>query len=190
MPYAKLQQAATSPQAASALLKAMEQAYDLDECESVLIKDAVEYELDYFRLGSNSEAAKPATEAMLTQYAETLSRSLTSSFSRDDDRAFPVTIYAGECPMLAVTVQLKPSTDRTIKVKAASDELLSVLCKMDIALLEKQNSGLYVRRDAHVYQGRYVHIAKRNQRRLWSRSAALRDADDVYADIMNSWGKD
>lgn len=79
------------------------------------------------------------------QYAETLSRTLTSSFSRDEDRAFPVTIYTGDCPMLAVAIQLEPSTGRTTDVKAASGELLSVLSKMDIALLEKHDSGLYYR---------------------------------------------
>ena len=191
IPHSKLQQAASNPQAARALIKAMEKAYDLDKCEQLLVEDAIAYELDYFRSGSKSKAAKPVTEPMFIQYAEMLSRSLTSSFNHDDGIAkFPVTVYTGDCPMLAVAVRLKPSKGEDVEVRRASDELREVLSKMDDVLLEKHDSGLYVQRDVHIYHDHCVYIAKRNQRRLWSRSAALRDADQVYANVMNAWGED
>lgn len=189
--HRKLQQAAKDPQVALTLLKKMEKAYRLDKCEELLIQDAIEYELDYFRKGSSSDAVKPATKVMLRKYAQVLSKSLSSSFSHVDSiAAFPVIVYLGDCPMLAVAVQLKSSQGEGIEVRDASDELQSVLNNMDKVLLEKHDSGLYVRRDVRVYHENHVFIAKRNQRRLWSQSAALRDADAIYADIMNAWGSD
>jgi hypothetical protein len=192
VPYSRLQRAATNDQAASVLLKEMEAAYGLDECELSLVKDAVTYELDYFRLGENSEAAKPATEMMLKQYAKTLSQCLSASFGREAaDRAFPVIVYMdpeGQCPMLAVDVPLNSSRGGGIEVRHASDELSDVLQRMDDVLLEKRESGLYLRRDVHSFHDDGVYLAKRNQRRLWSQSAALRDADEIYADVMSAWG--
>lgn len=189
VPYSKLRKAAANPQAARSLLAAMEKAYGLNKCEIALIRDAVEYELDYFRQGNDSAAAKSATEPMLKQYAQMLSESLTSSFSRDGKEALAVTVYTGDSPMLAAGVLLKPSKAGRIEVRSASDELISRLDKMDKLLLEKHDCGLYVRRDVYLYHDHCVYIAKRNQRRLWTQSAALRDADTVYADIMNEWGK-
>jgi len=188
IPYSKLREAAANPQAARVLLAAMEKAYGLNKCELALIRDAVEYELDYFRLGNDSQAAKPPDEPMLKHYAQMLSQSLTSSFSRDGKEVFAVTVYTGDSPMLAAGVLLKPSKAGSVEVRSASDELILRLDKMDRLLLEKHDCGLYVRRDAYLYHDHCVYIAKRNQRRLWSRSAALRDADTIYADIMNEWG--
>ena len=57
--YSKLKEASESDTKAKTLLKMLHQAYELDECESVLIRDALEYELDYFRRGSKSNSVKP-----------------------------------------------------------------------------------------------------------------------------------
>jgi hypothetical protein len=189
VPYSKLNEAAKNPQAARALLRAMAKAYGLDKCELALVEDAVEYELDYFRLGSDSEAAKPATEPILRLYADMLSQCLSTSFGHNDGRAFPVTVYTGDSPMQAIAIELKPSKGAGVEVRIGSDKLFEILNNIDKVLLEKHDSGLYVRRDVHIYQDQHVYIAKRNQRRLWSRSAALRDADDVYADVMSTWGE-
>ena len=190
VPYAKLHQAVGNPQSAHALLKLMENSYGLDECEQLLIEDAITYELDFFRLRDNSEAVKPATKGELNQYGKMLSRSLTSSFGTNGDEKYPVTVYTGDCPMLAAVVHLEPSKDACVEVLSASNELQKVLSKMEGILQEERGSGLYVQRDVHIYLDHCIYIAKRNQRRLWSRSAALRDADDVYAEVMNAWRGD
>ena len=90
--------------------------------------------------------------------------------------------------MIVVSVTLKASQNDSIEMQNSSTELINLLEELDSVLLEKHRSGLYIRRDVHIYQGKKVFIAKRNQSRLWTRAAALRDADEIYAEIMNSWG--
>ena len=90
--------------------------------------------------------------------------------------------------MIAVSVSLEPSENTRITIRNASNELTAVLKTMDGVLLEQQSSSLYIQRNVHIYRGKQIYIAKRNQRRLWTRSAALRDADEIYAEVIRTWG--
>lgn len=187
IPYSVLQSAATNKDVAELLLTKVQNEYHLNECELKLVQDAIKYGLDYFRMGFKSAAVNKASLKDLIEYANNLSSSLRSSFACEDSNGFPISVYFANRSMLAVSVLLTTSELAEIKIKKAPDDLASVLSEMDDLLLDKCGSGLYVHRNVHIYHGRKILIAKRNQCRLWSAATALRDADEIYAEIMSTW---
>ena len=173
------------------LIRKITQAYDLSRTERALIRDAVHYTLDYFHLGIKSEAAKPADAGMLRNYGRTLCRILQESFGEDRQRGFPARFYVGKSPMVVLEVSLSPTRRQPkLDICRVAERLSEALRTVDRLLLEKQSSGVYVRRDVHVYEKDRLYVAKRNQRRLWTESAAMREADEIYAEIMRAWGRE
>jgi len=55
--------------------------------------------------------------------------------------------------------------------------------KLDKLLHERQGTSLYVTRIARIYDGGFVFLLKPDRLRYWFRSVALRDADEVVADL-------
>jgi hypothetical protein len=46
---------------------------------------------------------------------------------------------------------------------------------------------VFIRRNVRAYIGNTIYIVKPDQRRYWTRASALRDADEIYTDIMEAW---
>ena len=189
VPFSQLMDAARSEQAGKRLIEWVSRAYDLSAAAETLIDDALTYTLEYFRLGAKSDAAKPPDRSILRKYGLMFSRVLQNSFGQDKGFGFHPCFYVGDSPLVVLEASLRQGdVQREPQFHESDDELLRALKSMDTVLLEQQSTGVYVRRDVHVYCNDKVLIAKRKQKRLWTQSAAMRDADEVYADIMRAWG--
>ena len=190
VPYRDLKAATRDTHARDGLIQSIARAYGLDNTEQVLVSDAVTYTLDYFRLRNASDSLRPTDTGMLRRYARTLCRSLKRSFGGETKAGFPATLYTGDMPMIVLAVGLGATTGtHKVEVRRASGELSDALNRMDRLLLEKGDSGVFVRRDVHVYDNDRLYLAKRNQPRLWTESSAVRDADEIYAEVMMTWGQ-
>jgi hypothetical protein len=55
--------------------------------------------------------------------------------------------------------------------------------RLDNLLREQRDSSITVTRIARIYDGKFVFLLKPDRLRYWLRSIALRDADDVLADL-------
>jgi hypothetical protein len=188
--YSELQQAAKSASGKQAVIARLRNAYELTSNDDTLINDAITYTLDYFRRGKDSDACKEADDRLLGKFARTLCTCVNRSFNRSPETGYSAVLYVGDSPMCVAKLSLRASNATgQPEVRRASGELSGLLAKLDKLLMERESSGVYVRRDVRVYDGpRTIYIAKRNQRRLWCESAALREADEIYAEVMRSWG--
>ena len=190
VPCSQLQAASRSSKARAGLVGAIAEAYGLSRAERMLIRDAVTYTLDYFRRGAMSNAAKPVNAKILRAYAQTLCRSLQTSFGHDGSGSLPAKLYVGDGPMVVLEVMLLPAEGSPgPEIHRAANEMTEALKTVDKLLLEKRSCGVFMRRDVHVYETDRVYVVKRNQRRLWTMSVAMREADEIYAEIMSAWGR-
>lgn len=167
----------------------MRSVYLLDDSESKLIKDAIEITLDYFRFGKNSRVINPPSSEMVELYLETLARTLNNAFSSNN--RFKLTIFAGQAPLKVVSLTLNKEQNDCeygINIIESTDLLIETLHRLDTNLLEQRSQGVFIRRNVRVYEKDTIFIIKPNQIRYWSQSLALRDADELYADIMDTWG--
>lgn len=55
--------------------------------------------------------------------------------------------------------------------------------RLDALLSERRRSGLTITRIVRLYEKEFLFLLKPDRHRFWTRSIALRDADDVLADL-------
>ena len=153
--------------------------------EQFLINDAIQYILGY-----NISKDRPNTVAVCSfdsfnKYAEILTDILEKTFGNQSTFSFE--IFYGEAPLAAAHIILDHSQRHINIVKSDNTKLNSLLNNLDRLLVDKHSQGLYVRRNVIIYEKESIYIVKPNQKRYWTYSAACRDADDIYAQIMRTW---
>ena len=159
--------------------------YHLNESEIIQINDTIKYTLDYYRKKNNSIAVKPVDESTLREYIDTYCGVLNDSFSSLDN-VFVGTIYDGEGPLRVISTKLVDKPEKMDVPYILNGELESVLNRLDEQLIEEMSPSIYIRRNLRRYSGDTTFIVKPNQMRYWTQSAALRDADETYRDIMST----
>ena len=132
-------------------------------------------------------------------YCEHFNRVLRSGFGQD--KKISATIFTEKSepflPVRLVAIHLETPDKQFIQKESIdSPKLIERLKELDSKFLESTNrpeeGGIFYQRVAHVYDnmlmdGRKiptVFIVKPDQVRYWTRSMAMRDADEVAGDIM------
>ena len=184
-------------------------AFALNDAQWALVDDAFDYTLPDFKGGPDSPGRRKTRlpdgassegndEPVLQPYCEFFLRVLRAGFGTSKD--ISATIFqqrAGESlPVRLVSIHLGWPGRRGVDVEAVeSSELRTRLSSMYSELLRRQSAdsgGIAYHRVARIYDvddlsGRKVptvFLVKPDQIRYWTRSMALRDADEVAADIM------
>jgi hypothetical protein len=182
-------------------------AFSIRESEKVLIEDLFEYTLPDFK-GNFSSPGRQRTnrknknflEPDLTQYCEYFMRVIRAGFGQDKEIC--ATIFQEPTdhylPVRLVAIYLNKAIHDEIKLEAInSQELLDLLSQLNKQFMEQRDSGtggIFYQRVARVYastsfdgeQVPTVYLIKPDKIRYWTCSMALRDADEVVADIMAS----
>ena len=184
------------------------QALGLKESERILIEDLFEYTLQDFKGRTDSPGRKATTrtasglecdsascvEPELWAYAHTLLAVLKSGFGQNKNIC--ATIYQDrldtQLAVRLVALHLDwPDRDSVSVEQIDSEKLLATLVDLNDVLSER--SGDILRRRVamvhqHVVQNERAiptfYIIKPDQTRYWLRSAAMRDADEITADIL------
>ena len=184
-------------------------AFELKEAEWTLVEDLCDYTLPDFRGGRRSpgrgstrapvgEAEQLAAEPYLTPYCEFFLRVLAAGFGSGKDVSATIFQECGGAspPVRMVAIHLDYPNRRGVHVEAIeSSALRARLDSMYSQLLRRQTAtrgGIAYHRVARIYDvddvsGRKaptVFLVKPDQIRYWTRSMALRDADEVAGDIM------
>lgn len=189
----------------------VEEAFNLKAPESALIEDMLTFV--YREGGEEKEGRKPTLRARddepgdLHRYADFLVKALRSTFGRD--KTVRATIFEEEqpydkLPMRMVAIHLDWPSQRQVitkevlnsvgmrkKLKEAFTQLMGVRSRHG----EPVSSGIGFQRIARIFvthkapTGEKVPTVlylKPDQRRHWTRSQALRDADELAATIMTA----
>jgi hypothetical protein len=184
-------------------------AFSLKESEIVLIEDLSEYTLPDFKGNSTSpgrqktcrtdiNSLKNSQEPQLIEYCEYFMRVIRAGFGQDKETCAAIFQESMEhnLPVRIVAIYLSRSIHHGTKIKTInSQELLTKLNNLNNLFIEKDNSdtgGIFYQRVARVYdttewngeQIPTVYLIKPDKIRYWTRSMALRDADEVSTDIM------
>ncbi|HCN30212.1 MAG TPA: SAM-dependent methyltransferase [Verrucomicrobiales bacterium] len=189
----------------------VEEAFHLKAPESALIEDMLTFV--YREGGEDKEGRKPTLRARddepgdLHRYADFLVKALRSTFGRD--KTVRATIFEEEqphdkLPMRMVAIYLNLPSQRQVitkevldskgmrkKLKEAFIQLMGVRSRHGVPV----SSGIGFQRIARIFvthkapTGEKVPTVlylKPDQRRHWTRSQALRDADELAATIMSA----
>ena len=188
----------------------VKRGFGFKAAEWVLIEDLFDYTLPDFKGGMNSIGRQPTRfmngkqgvkedEVLLRMYCEHFNRVLRSGFGQD--KKISATIFTEKSepflPVRLVAIHLETPDKQFIQKESIdSPKLIERLKELDSKFLKSTNrpeeGGIFYQRVAHVYDnmlmdGRKiptVFIVKPDQVRYWTRSMAMRDADEVAGDIM------
>jgi hypothetical protein len=190
---------------------AVRTSFALKDAEWTLIKDLFEYTMADFKGDHDSPGRRPTErntdrktiagrEPTLIPYCEYFLRVLKAGFGQD--KPVCATIYQdaldARLPVRIVAIHLDLRRERPIILEQVeSAELCERLLELDEKFLrtpDGQRGGIFFQRTARVYDearisGKRVptiYVVKPDRIRYWTRSAALRDADEVAADLA-SW---
>lgn len=172
------------------------QLYSLSESEKALVEDFFLYTLEDFKIGRDSAGRKPIQHAQLefrlSIYCEWLIDTLKEGFGME--KAISSIAYiptAGKLsPYCIVAIRLDSNFPQHI-----AEELSVENVRKMILSLSKVNAvgSIFYRRILRVYISEKraggevvptIYVIKPNEERYWTRSSAMRDADEISADFM------
>lgn len=200
------------------LLKNVETIEDIDLCiykafafkdsEWVLIEDLFNYTLPDFKGDSYSPGRqrthrkdnKETIEPELSAYCEYFTRVIRAGFGLD--KQICTAIFQEQTslllPVRLVAFYLNHPIYEKLQIESIeSPELLKRLNELNKLFIEKgQKEGIFYQRTVRIYTSTYIqgrkvatiYFIKPDKIRYWTRSAALRDADEVSTDII-LWDK-
>jgi hypothetical protein len=178
--------------------------YHLNSIERVLVSNFVHITLPDSKSVHVAQPRQSVTSSCqhkgdaLQLYCEWFLNVLKSGFG--DDKSICATIFTTDSdtnvPYCVVAIHLDWPQHQTISYKdLRKKDLLLKLADLDLLFQEQNNGTIYYRRVCRVYQNLSVmdhggerniptvFLIKPNQFRYWTRSIALRDADEVTADL-------
>ncbi len=158
------------------------ESLDLSKSERFLIDDVLEYSLDFFQEGENSKACDIVDTEDLEDYSETFCDAVNSILQFGESRAKAV-VYRGDAPLRVVSIRFSEVNDeRTVTISDSTEGLEHALSRLDRQIIEEYSESIYVRRNVKFYDKDTLYITKPDEKRFWTRSMALRDADETLAE--------
>ncbi len=141
--------------------------------EQILVDDIVDYYRDFVRLGESSAMMKEPGEPALEAFNEVFLSRVNGVYSDNPLRALPEQTWPGAI--------CQPYIFGDGKVDWTGAEQLRG--KLNSLLMKKRRCGLNVTRIAWLYDDACIYLLKPNRLRYWLRSIALRDSDEVLAEM-------
>ncbi len=170
--------------------------FSLKDAERVLIEDALEYTLDDFLGGDGSKGKQPTTysnltenEAHLRAYCAYFVRVLKAGFG--NERPVSATVFhsrSENMPYRLIAFRLGGEAGNEFEVKNIRSSVLLEEFERPNQKAGNSNGGIYNQRVARIYDASSgvptVFVIKPNQKRFWTRSMGLQDADEVALDLF------
>lgn len=150
-----------------------DESLDLSRNETIITEDIVDYQREFIRLGMDAPVMQMAPEEALDSFDEVFIGQINAVYSRKKLRALQSQGWSG-------AICKAYSFGRGKVDWSGADELRD---RLDTLLHEQRSSGLTVTRIIRLYDKNFVFLLKPDRHRFWTRSIALRDADDVLADL-------
>ncbi|KXV31824.1 N-6 DNA methylase [Gluconobacter japonicus] len=144
---------------------------DLSENETIVLKDIAAYYRDFLRRGFDSAAGKAAGD--LTGFSHLLCEQVNAVYSDNPLRPLAPQRWPG---IICQVFTFGKGVVDWEGHEELADHLKSILHA-------KQGASLSMTRIARIYDGRNVFLIKPDRERYWLQSVALRDADDLLADL-------
>lgn len=141
--------------------------------EYIIAEDIVNYYREMIRLGDSSSAMKESAEESLPAFNKIFTAQINATYKANPIKALKIQCWPG--------IICQPYVFGDGEVEWGTPEELKI--KVNSLLYESQGTSLNVTRICRLYDDKYLFVIKPNRLRYWMRSVALRDADEILADL-------
>src|SRR5690554_6102914 len=166
--------------------KKINEQYNILDNDVIRIFDTVTLSIDLFHKQEKSIALKPVQKKQITEYAEIISSEL-NDFLDGQDLFVNATIYNISRFTPLMMIKLSHSQSKK-EIEISKEQVDDELRKLDKHLWEtdKQNkTNIYFRKKLNYKAGDDIYIIRPNQRRFWSKSMGIEDAQELIIEILN-----
>lgn len=146
---------------------------DLSANERIIAEDIVDFQRDFIRLGARAKTMQPASTKALKTFDEVFTTQISTVYA--DKPLVPLQAYLWSGAICRAYAFGKGAIDWD-----GADALHG---RLDALLTERRGENLSVARVARIYDANFIFLLKPDRHRFWTRTIALRDADDVLADL-------
>jgi hypothetical protein len=148
---------------------------DISHNERIIVEDITDFQRDFIRLGGESKVMQPVPDEALAKFDGVLTAQINAIYSRRPLHALGAYRWPGVvCTAFAFG-------DGIVEWSNA-DELQG---RLDALLQQRRSSSLTVTRVMRLYDEGFIFLLKPAVHRFWTRSVALRDADEILADLRS-----
>ncbi|SIO55733.1 N-6 DNA Methylase [Singulisphaera sp. GP187] len=146
---------------------------DLSVNERIIVDDIVEYQRDLVRLGEDSPVMRNSGHSNLPAFNSTFIGQINTVYRKRPLQPLEPQSWPGVICQPFVFGQGLVDWEGADGLKGKLNNLLH----------EQLGTTLHVTRIARIYDGHFVFLLKPDRMRYWLRSVALRDADEILADL-------
>jgi N-6 DNA Methylase len=168
------------------LNEAVFELYGLDQSERVLVEDGVNLTINLRMEREASIALRKPSPDELKSYALQLIGVIQPFLQTLRERVLVAdVIEVSNSPLQVVKFSFLPAPGREPVVQTTqAQELKVVLDSIAEQLPQQIADRIFTRRDLRIYSGQDIYIVKLAQKRCWSRSAGLNDADLILSEHL------
>ncbi len=148
--------------------------------EQILCDDVLNYYTDLLSKGSKSKTNEPATQKELEQFGEVFTKALNSIYEQSNKSFYLKKIYDWREYCMTEFGYGENADFEGIEKGSEIDEEVKSLVEA------KYGESVYLIKVVKIYQKNRVLILKPKSLRFWLRSIALKDADEVFSDLIKA----
>lgn len=163
-------------------------ALNLSETDRILIEDLLDYRLNAFQEPDTSPAFHPCNIDHNEQYAHYLCKTINEFLGYTPEVSVWASVYdlPESSPLNVVVLHLdKQQKAGTVK-KLPSDGIGKILTEMEGHVYQEYSESIYYRKFFRYYNYDVVYLIKPNEKRFWTRSMGVNDADEIILEILTS----
>lgn len=164
------------------------EALKLSETNKVLIEDLLDYQLDAFQSGQKSKAYKPCEVEDCEAYAQYLCNTINDFLSYTPELTVWASVFKIDkrTPLNVVMLQLSREKSAGFIQTIDGRDINPILKDLERHSYEEHSESIYYRKFFRYYSDDVVYIVKPNEKRFWTRSLGLNDADEIILEILTS----
>jgi len=162
-------------------------ALNLSKVEKILIEDFHKYTLDAFQNKKKSIAYYPNQLKENKLYAKYLCQTINEFLDYDEDLTVWSSVFelSRHVPLNVVVLYFNKNEKADTIQELPEKKIGQVLKEMEEYSYKEYAESIYYRRFFRYAKGDKLYIIKPNEKRFWSRSMAINDADEVIAEVLN-----
>ncbi len=163
------------------------EALNLTSNEIVLIEDLINLTLDGFHNKKASIAFHPCQNIEIKTYSQYLVNNINSFLKFGSSLTAWVTVFpvSPKIPLNIVALRFNKEQEAGYIEENSNTNIAKILKEINEYTYQEYTESIYYRKFVKYYSADTVYIIKPNEKRFWSRSLALNEADEIIAEIIS-----
>lgn len=165
----------------------MYESLGISDKHKILIEDLFDYNLDAFLNSNDSDAFNHCNIDDTKPYAEHLCQTINKFLGYDEELHVWASVYeiGSRIPLNVVALYFNQNKKADTVIESPEKQIGQILKDMEQHTYEEYAESIYYRKFLRYHNGKdTTYIIKPNEKRFWSRSMGINDADEIIAEIL------